>query len=159
MPEGKVTLDGFKQLDETFYELGKTLGKSVLRRVGRAALEPMADVARGIVKVRTGTLQRQINVGTTLARSQRSKAKRAAGGGDFRLDTKNGVTIYMGPGQDPAAIQEEFGNSHQAADPFMRPAFDAEAQGTIRRIGEGLWPEIEKTAAKRSRKLARKAAG
>ena len=156
MPAG-VKMDGFRQLDETFYELGKTLGKGILRRVGRSALEPMANVARAKVAVRTGNLQRDIKVGVTLAKSQRSKARRSAGGGDFRLDAKNGVTVYMGPGQDPAAIQEEFGNNHQAADPFMRPAFDAEAENTVTRIGQGLWPEIAKTAQRRATKLAKKA--
>lgn len=154
---GSVDLSGFRELDETFYELGKTLGKNVLRRVGRRALEPMADAARANVAVRTGTLKRQINVGTTLARSQRAKASRS--GGTFRQEAQDGVTVYMGPGQDPAAIQEEFGNAHQAADPFMRPAFDAEAENTITRVAEGLWPEIEKAAAKRARKLAKAAGG
>lgn len=155
-----VKLDGFRELDSTFYDLGKTLGKNVLRRVGRAALEPMADHARAIVAERTGTLKRQITVGTTLARSQRSaKPTRAPGGGNFKQDAQNDVRVHMGPGQDPAAIQEEFGNAHQAADPFMRPAFDAEAQNTIQRVAGGLWPEIERAAAKRARKAAKKAAG
>ncbi len=113
----------------------------------------MAERARSLVKVRTGVLQRQIHVGTKLARSQRVGSKRSSGG----QDAKNGVTVHMGPGQDPAAIQEEFGNSNQAPDPFMRPAFDAEAQGTIDRVASGLWPEIEKAAAKRARRIARKA--
>lgn len=153
--EGSVELSGFRELDETFYELGKALGKGVLRRVGTRALEPMAEHARATVAVRKGFLKRSIHVGTRLARSQRQKASRS--GGTFRLDAQDGVTIHMGPGQDPAGIQEEFGNVHQAADPFMRPAFDAEAENTIKRVGDGLWPEIEKTAARRARKLARQA--
>lgn len=151
---GSVTLSGFRELDDTFYDLGKTLGKGVLRRVGTKALEPMADVARAKVAVRKGFLKRSIHVGTRLARSQRAKARRD--GGSFRLDGQDGVTIYMGPGQDPAAIQEEFGNVRQAADPFMRPAFDQEAQNTIKRVADGLWPEIDKTAA-RARRRALKA--
>lgn len=156
---GSVELSGFRELDETFYELGKTLGKGVLRRVGTKALEPMAERARAAVAVRKGFLQRSIHVGTRLARSQRQKPSRIAGGGSFRLDAKDDVTVHMGPGQDPAAITEEFGKYNQAPAPFMRPAFDAEAEPTIRRVGDGLWPEIEKTAARRARKLARQAGG
>ena len=157
---GEVTLDGFRQLDDTFYALGKALGKGVLRRVGRKALEPMAEHARAAVKVRTGRLQRSIHVGTVLAKSQRGKGPtRVAGTGDFRMDPSNDVMVYMGPGQDPAAIQEEFGNAHQSADPFMRPAFDAEAEATIKRVADGLWPEIEKTAARKAKRDAKRAAG
>lgn len=157
---GSVELEGFRELDDTFYALGKALGKGVLRRVGRRALEPMAEHARASVAVRTGRLKRSIHVGTVLAKSQRAKGPvRIAGTGEFRADPLNDVTVYMGPGQDPAAIQEEFGNAHQAADPFMRPAFDAEAVATIKRVADGLWPEIEKTAARRARKLARQAGG
>ena len=154
---GSVDLSGFRELDETFTELGKTLGKGVLRRVGRAALEPMAEKARGKVRKRSGFLKKTITVGTTLSRSQRPKARRS--GATFRLDAVDGVNVYMGPGQDPAAITEEFGKFNQAASPYMRPAFEAEAIPTINRVGDGLWPEIEKTAARRARRLARKAAG
>lgn len=152
---GTVELSGWRELDETFYDLGKAVGNGVLRRVGLKALEPMAEVAREKVATRTHKLQRSIHVGTRLAKSQRAGAKRTADG--FRLESQDGVTVHMGPGQDPAAIAEEFGNSHQAADPFMRPAFDAEFMATIQRVADGLWPEIEKTAARRARKLARAA--
>jgi len=154
---GSVELSGFRELDETFYELGKTLGKGVLRRVGTKALEPMAERARAAVAVRKGFLQRSIHVGTRLARSQRQRVRRE--GSTFRLDASDDVSVYMGPGQDPAAITEEFGKYNQAPAPFMRPAFDAEAEPTIRRVADGLWPEIEKTAARRARKLARQAGG
>lgn len=154
---GSVDLSGFKELDDTFYDLGKTLEKGVLRRVGVKALEPMAEVAREKVRKRTGFLGRTIHVGTRLAKSQRTKATRGTGG--FRQEAKDGVSVYMGPGQDPAAITEEFGKYNQEATPYMRPAFDAEAIGTIDRVGEGLWPEIEKTAARRARKLAKQAGG
>jgi len=154
---GSVELSGFRELDDTFYDLGKTLGKNVLRRVGTKALEPMADHARALVGVRRGFLKRSIHVGTSLAKSQRAKASRS--GGAFRLDAQDGVTIYMGPGQDPAAITEEFGKFDQAPDPYMRPSFDAEAMNTIQRIADGLWPEIDKAAARRARKLAKQARG
>lgn len=155
--KGTVDLAGFRELDGTFYDLGKTLEKGVLRRVAIKSLQPMAEVAREKVRTRGGFVQRSIHVGTRLAKSQRTKATRS--GGSFRQDAQDEVTVYMGPGQDPAAITEEFGKYNQAANPYMRPAFDAQAVGTIDRVGEGLWPEIEKTAARRARKLARAAGG
>ncbi len=155
--EGTTELHGFRELDETFYELGKALGKGVLRRVGTAALQPMAEKARAGVRERSGFLKKTIRVGTTLARSQRKDA-RATGEGP-RMDPQNDVRVSMGPGQDPAAITEEFGKYNQAANPFMRPAWEAEAAPTIQRVATGLWPEIEKTAARRARRMAAASGG
>lgn len=42
----------------------------------------------------------------------------------------------------------EFGTKHQGATPFMRPAFDQEAQPTINRFGVLLGQAIEKAAKK-----------
>lgn len=51
-----------------------------------------------------------------------------------------------------------FAGSHNpgaAPDPFMRPAFDAEAQKTVDRLAPLIWAEIEKSALRAARKRAR----
>ena len=42
-----------------------------------------------------------------------------------------------------------------APDPFMRPAFDAEAQKTIDRLAPLIWAEIEKSALRAARRKAK----
>lgn len=42
-----------------------------------------------------------------------------------------------------------------APDPFLRPAFDSEAQGTIERLKPLIWDEIQKNAARMAKRAAR----
>ncbi|MCJ8138430.1 HK97-gp10 family putative phage morphogenesis protein [Falsirhodobacter halotolerans] len=42
-----------------------------------------------------------------------------------------------------------------APDPFLRPAFDEEAQATIARVARLIWTEIEKNATRTARRRAR----
>lgn len=148
-------VEGGPELAETLRGLGKTLGKNILRRVGRKRLEPMAEHARGAVRQRSGDLAKSIVVGRPLAKSQRAARGAGIGGGKFRADAKSNVTVHMGPGQQPQAITEEFGKFNQAPHPFMRPAFDAEAPAVIPGIGDDLWAEIHKAAARAAKKAAK----
>lgn len=154
----KVKISGFKELSAALQELGKSTGRNVLRRVARDGLEPMAEVARAKMAERTGEMKRSTHVGTRLARSQRVGAARAMGGGKFKSDPSQTVRMHMGPGQQPQAITEEFGTFNVKANPSMRPAFDGEAEATINRIADGLWPEIEKAAKRKAKKAAKSAA-
>ena len=155
---GRVEIEGFEELTAALRDLGKTTGKNVLRRGGRKRLMPMRDKARAGARERSGDLREAINVGTRLAKSQRAARGVHVGGGAFRADPKNDVTVYMGPGQHPQAITEEFGTFNQSPHPYMRPAFDAEADGVIAGIGDDLWVEIRKAAARAAKKAARIAA-
>ncbi len=146
---------GGPELVEALRALGKSTGKNLLRRVGRKALEPMAEDARQGARRRSGNLAESIVVGKPLAKSQRAARGANIGGGQFRASAKDNVQIYMGPGQHPQAITEEFGKFNQAAHPYMRPAFDANADGVLESIGDGLWPEIRKAGERAARKAAR----
>jgi HK97 gp10 family phage protein len=66
--------------------------------------------------------------------------------------------IAVGPGRNPQAIQQEFGNANMAAQPYFRPALD-ETEGEIRRtIEDGVGVELEKAKARAAAKVARLAA-
>ena len=75
--------------------------------------------------------------------------------------------LYMGPtrniwyakfvefGTKPHVNGGKFaGSKHPgtAPDPFLRPAFDAEARPTIDRLAAMIWAEIQKTAARRAKR-------
>lgn len=79
--------------------------------------------------------------------------------------------LYMGPteniwwahfpefGTRPHANGGRFaGTSHpgSAPDPYMRPAFDAEAKPTIERLAPLIWSEIDKSAKRAARRAAKK---
>lgn len=59
--------------------------------------------------------------------------------------TAEGATAKIGPSRKAFFGQfEEFGTSHQAAEPFLRPAFDEKQEEAIRLVGEDLAEGIEK---------------
>jgi HK97 gp10 family phage protein len=158
-----VTLSGFRELDRALSELPKATARNVLRRVGKAALQPMADAAAAKAPVDEGNLR--ISVVVSEKRTRRAGGGTKAGfvaGKGFRRDPKTSVDLAMGPGSGlgvlPYATFAEFGRQNQAADPFMRPAFDAGAQGVIDRIGESLGQEIDKAAKRLAKRAAKKAA-
>lgn len=78
--------------------------------------------------------------------------------------------LYMGPvkglfyakfvefGTRPHKNGGRFAGSQHpgtAPDPFMRPAFDAEAQRTVDRLAPLIWAEIDKSALRAARRRAR----
>lgn len=148
-----MRVDGLSEVAKGLDQFTKATARGVLRRVGRDALEPMADAARSLAPDDPETpdpdLGSSITVGTRLNKRQASMAKRDEG--------KAFVTVYMGT-NDPAGVQQEFGNENHGPQPFMRPAFDQHAQGTIKRVAEGLGDEITKTAKRVAARAAKKAA-
>lgn len=168
----KVQLEGWRELEAALADLGKSLGKGVLRRVGIRALTPMAEDARAkapndpetpesIAETIIVTTRRP--AGAKSAAQRAFGAVRAAGGGvaEGRAAAKaagGAVEVFMGPNRDPKAVQQEFGNSRHGPQPFMRPAFAAGAQDALDAVAGDLGAEIEKTAQRRAARLARAAA-
>lgn len=145
----KVKVEGFKALEAALAELpSKAAGKAVLRRVGLRALKPVAEMAADLAPIDAdpksspkrppGTLKRSYKVGTRLNRRQARMA---------RKEGKSSVEVYAGT-NDPAGVQNEFGNVHQGAKPHLRPAWEQEQGATLVRVADELGPEIEKTAAR-----------
>ncbi len=144
-----VKLTGFRELEKTLAELPKATGKNVLRRVGRKALEPMRAKAESLAPRDKGDLAGGIAISDK--RTRRAKKERGP---------ISGVEMAMGPssghgGSLNYATFDEFGTADASAQPFMRPAWDSEAQGAIDIIGRELGTEISKAAARRARKLAK----
>jgi HK97 gp10 family phage protein len=93
-------------------------------------------------------------------------AQRSASGG--MLDTF--AEVLVGPDNRPQAHLMEFGTGERfhksgksvgAIDPprpYLRPAWDAHKGGLVDGIGEDLWAEIRKSAARKAKRLAKKAA-
>jgi HK97 gp10 family phage protein len=141
-----IKLEGLKEIAAALDDLPKATGKNILRRVLLARAEPIAKAAIGNVPVLTGALRSSINVSTRLTRRQRKKHRKAK---------PDDVEVFVGPGTDPAAHLQEFGTSKEPAQPFMRPAWDAEKNGVMDGIKDDLWGEIEKAVARRAKKLAK----
>lgn len=151
-----VSLEGFSDLDRELEALSKAAGKGVLRRSLKKAGQPMADLMKDLAPIgetATDELAESVTIGTKLSNRQAGIHKRM-----FRSD-KASVEMFVGPGPDPAAWNQEFGNVNHGPQPFARPAWDQEARPTLDRLGVELWAELEKSVARAARKAERQARG
>lgn len=140
-------IDGLAELDAALGELTQSAAKGVLRRVGRQALAPVDTAWREKAPRLTGALAKSGSVGSKLTRSQRKA-----------LERESFVEVFAGPGPDPAAIQDEFGNAHQAPQPFLRPAWEENKGEVLEIVKRNLGAEIDKAAQRAARKAARQLA-
>lgn len=138
-----VKVEGLAQLDQALGQLKESTAKNVLRRTGRKALEPMDAEWRQRAPHLTGALEESGGVGSKLTRSQRQEHER-----------ESFVEVFAGPGPNPQAIQQEFGNVNHPPQPFMRPAWEATKDDALRIVAETLGAEIA-ASAKRAAARAR----
>ena len=173
----RVSVSGLKELDAALGELSKGAARGALRRALVKAAEPMRAAAERNAPELTGALKRSIIV-TSKVDNRAGKAEYAAvmkGGGtkaqavgamrDARRAKGIGGSFaeaYLGPEKGSKrdaikAVVQEFGSRKQAAQPYMRPAFDAEAQNVIGKIKDELSSEIDKTVRRARARAAKKA--
>lgn len=148
-----VKIEGLAELDQQLANLTKAAGKGVLRRSLKKAAKPMADrmsdlAPRGTTA--TDQLAESITIGTRLSSRQARMHRKM-----FR-DDRASVEMFVGPGPDPAAWNQEFGNVNHGAQPFARPAFDSEVKPTLDRLGRLLWEELDKSLLRAARKAAKR---
>lgn len=143
----KVKVEGLKALDKALGELSKATAKNVLRRVGKKALEPVAQEARELVPVDEGHLKASIAVGTKLTRRQSSIHRRFGG--------RNTVDVFVGPGGLPQATLREFGGDGNAPQPYMRPAWDNNKTKVLDSVKKNLGGAIKKSAARAAARAAK----
>jgi len=164
MPKEVIKLTGFKELGAALAELPKATGKATARRVLIKAGTPIQEMAEQAAPVRSdpekvvtygrgdakrirrpGTAEALVQIGTRLTRSQARQARKAG---------KSETEVYVGT-RDPISRLIEGGTSQIAAHPFIRPAWDALKFRALDIIAAELGAEIEKTAARLAKKLAK----
>jgi hypothetical protein len=148
-----MRFEGGKDLDAALGELPKASAKGVLRRVGIKALQPMAETWRDLAPDDPATggndLKNSIVVGTKLNKRQAALARKD--------QNKSLVTVYVGT-NDPAGIQQEYGNVNHGPQPSGRPAFQQEGLGAIEIVAKELGDEIKRTVERRAKRAAARAA-
>lgn len=144
-----VKVSGLRELDRALGELPKATGKNVLRRTLRKAAEPIVADAAAKAPVLTGALKISIGIGSKLTKRQSLQHRKM-----FR-DDRAAVEIFAGAGGLVQATQTEFGNEHQAADPYMRPAWDGNKDRALEIVKTELGTEIIKAARRLAKKSAR----
>lgn len=140
MSRTTVRVDGLRQIDQALGELGKTTGRNVLRRVGMARMEPLAEAMRSRAPINAGDLKESIAVSTRNPRKNRKQST---------------VEVHAGPGRHPQAHLREFGGDGNPPEPYVRPAWDGGKDELLSGIADDLWSEISKAAARQAKKAAR----
>lgn len=146
----KMKVEGFQDLDRALKGLGDPkASKRISRLALRKAAKPVADDAAakaprdehdtdGIV------LADSIKVGSKLNKRQKRVQRRHRGDVEVYVGVANEASTY--------AHHQEFGTEHHAAQPFMRPAWDANTGRMVSTIKKELWAGI-KRQLKRQGKL------
>jgi HK97 gp10 family phage protein len=132
----KVRVEGLREVEQALSELKTATARSVGLKALRAGGEILARAARGLAPKDEMHLSESIDVGTKLT-------KRQAG-----LHVKESdLEVFVGP-NDPAAIQQEFGNFKDAPQPFLRPAWDETKDQVLQRIADELMVGVDQAVAK-----------
>lgn len=148
----KVTIDGLREVEKALESLPKATGKSVLRRVLKARGKPIANAANSMAPddpATAGGLNQSYVVSTKLNKRQKSLHKKQG--------SKATVEMFIGT-NDPAGVQQEFGNENHGPQPHFRPAWDNGKAALLNGLKGDLWSEIEKAAIRLAKKKAREAA-
>ena len=174
MPDINVKIEGLMELEAALKELPKATGKNTIRRALTRAAEPFVTTAKALAPVRTGHLQSGITQSkVTFSSGEAGKkafaealaagsSRKEAGAAAHSANAEAGgnVTsgiVAVGPWRHPQAIFMEFGTSHNAPQPFLRPSWEENKTGAVDTIREELWSEIKKAADRLARKAIRNA--
>lgn len=138
----KVKMEGFSELNRKLANMAKALPKSTQIEVLTEAGEIIADEARILVPVDSGTLRDSISVSDVRL------------GGAFSMDRTlgDGAQVFIGPRTRSGPPDGyyghflEFGTVKMAAQPFMRPAFDNTHGQVVSRIASELQMRVAKVA-------------
>ena len=144
-----VKLTGFRELEKALEDLTKSAGKGVLRRGLKKASEPIAKLANSLApEGLSGDYSKSFVYSTKLNKRQAGLHRKM-----FK-DQKAAVEGFVGT-NDPAGVQQEFGNQNHGPQPALRPAWDTESGPTLERLSEILWSELDKAAKRAARKAAK----
>lgn len=140
-----MKVKGFREIEREMMKLSRTGSKASARRILKKAGGITLAATLPKVPELSGALKDSYGVGTRLTPAQRRAA---------RGISKSQVEVYVGA-SDPAAIQTEFGNAHQSAEPHLRPAWDGTRYRVLEFIKDELWADVQKAIGRQARRAAK----
>jgi HK97 gp10 family phage protein len=141
-----VRVEGLRELAQALEDLPKATARNTIKRALKKAAQPVEDAMESRAPVDTGYTSKSIGTSFTLNPAQKR---------DARKETKAFAEIHVGSRRGSAAGLQEYGTINQPAHPYLRPGWEATKDGALKTIASELATEIEKTAARRARKLAK----
>lgn len=154
-----IKLEGIGEVDKALKQLeedfgAKTAQGKVLVPAVREAMRPVLLQAKQNAPEDTGGLQRSLVVEARrpTKRDRRSKYVTQTDTVIAAVTTASGKKLAkMGIKSDARAIAQEFGTARHPAQPYLRPALEANAQNTVSRLADILARRIQQYRAKISK--------
>lgn len=128
-----ITVTGLKECGAALAKLPLATSRAIQRDILTRRGQPIADTARELAPRDEGDLRESIRVGDKLSKRQ---------AGLHHAVAPTDVEVFVGAGPLPQAHLQEFGTVNNAAQPFMRPAWDAAKQQILTGIAADLWASI-----------------
>ena len=128
----KMAFEGGKEIADALAGMSERLSKKILMDALKKAAEPMRAAAAAHAPRRPPAPDLASNIGISAARSEDQAA------------------VKIGPVKGFAyGLPLEVGTLHMSAQPFMRPAFDANLDATLRVASDELWQALTKRGVSR----------
>lgn len=137
-----INIEGLKELERKLLGMAPKLAKNGLRSAVAAGSRVIMAEARKNVPVDTGTLRRAIYMKQIREQSDNSKQTYYVGvrrGKSERKKNRDGYYFAF----------VEFGTAKMAAQPFLRPAFEAKKVDAVEVIKRRLAERVEKLATEK----------
>lgn len=126
---------GLADLTKALAEIDSESKRNIIPATLREIAKPVLERAKQLVPVRTGKLRDSLRMST----------------GGPKKSGEARINILANSRKTPYWHQVEFGNVHQAAQPFLRPALVEQAPELIEKFGAGYRKRIERLARKVNR--------
>jgi HK97 gp10 family phage protein len=128
-----IRIDGLEKIGAVLARLPRAVSREIQREVLRKQAKLIADRARELAPKDSGDLRESIGVSDKLSKRQ--------AGLHHPVDPED-VEMFAGAGPLPQAHLMEFGSQHNAAQPYMRPSWDAVRAAMPSGIAKDLWGYI-----------------
>jgi HK97 gp10 family phage protein len=128
--------------------ISNSTARNTIKRALVKSAQPIVSQARASAPVRSGKLKVSVDAGRPLSKRQRKQHTADAP-----------IEVFVGAGPYPQVHMQEFGTAKQPPQRFLTPAVDQNINAVIASFSKDLADEVEKTAQRAARKLARIAKG
>lgn len=124
--------EGGRELEAALSQLSTRLSRKIVTEVLHEAAEPLRMDARRMAPHAPGEPDLRDHIETMTGRA-----------GERSYGTFTGPLVAVGPTKGFFyGFFQEFGTRHHGAQPFMRPAFDANVPKALDILSRGLWREL-----------------
>jgi HK97 gp10 family phage protein len=139
---------GFEDFDAVLTKMGNEFGytdvnKKVLIPALRNAMKITAPYAKGLARVKTGSMRDSIMVEARRPSDRDKKSK-------YIYDGDAAIAI-VSVRQSPVSLGEEFGTAKKPGKPFIRPALEANQSTILQTLAEELSKKIQRYKSRNSK--------